>query len=517
MPQPNKFLEKILVSDELPTLPTVASKLIALTAREDTTLSDISALISKDISLSAKILKVSNSSFYSFPQQIGSVNQAVSILGINAVRSLVLSFSFLTMKGGKNITRFNFKTFWERSLASAVSATLILEQVKDADTEQVFISGLLQNLGELILAKTLPEEYDKVLSSIEQEQRDPIEAEEAVFGINHAIIGTEVARRWGFPDVLVAPIEFHHSPEKYKEKNVGVRATVRAVYLSDFLVNILFTDKPEIFHKRFRKEATKLLGLAPENIDNILNQLHLKVKDAGTYFDLKIKSTKSVQEILQEANIRLSIINLDYDQMNKQLIQAKIELEKITSELEEKNRMLDNLANIDGLTEVFNHRYFQNSLDQEINRTIRHTTVISLLLIDIDHFKGFNDKYGHQVGDFVLREFAQCLQENIREYDTLARYGGEEFAIILPETSGEDAQKVAEKLRSIVDDTEFQDNNETYHITASFGVSTSQPSTDDGFSRDVFINQADQALYEAKEKGRNMVVLYSPKKKWFKF
>lgn len=90
----NEILQTIITSQELPTLPNVASKLITLTAREDTTLSDIANLISQDIALSAKILKVSNSAFYSFPQQIGSINQAVSILGINAVRSLVLSFSF---------------------------------------------------------------------------------------------------------------------------------------------------------------------------------------------------------------------------------------------------------------------------------------------------------------------------------------------------------------------------------------------------------------------------------------
>ncbi len=517
MPLNNQILDKILLSDELPTLPTVATKLIALTSREDTTLSDISELISKDISLSAKILKVSNSAFYSFPQQIGSVNQAVSILGINAVRSLVLSFSFLTMKGSKGRTRFNFKTFWEKSLAAAVAAKLILEQVEGADTEQVFISGLLQNIGELILAKTLPEEYERVLSVMGEDQHDIMAMEETVFGLNHARVGTEVAKQWGFPDALIAPIEFHHAPENYKVKNATTRSTVRAVYLSDLLVNILFSDKPEIFHKRFHSQAQKLLNLSAQNIEFILTQIHLRVKEAGTYFDLRIKSTKSVQEILQEANIKLSIINLDYDQMNKQLIQAKIELEKITSELEEKNRKLDNLANIDGLTEVFNHRYFQNSLDQEINRSVRRTSSLSLILIDIDHFKKFNDSYGHQVGDFVLKEFAQCLMGNIREYDILARYGGEEFVIILPETTPEGAQIVAEKLRIVIDSETFQDKNDKYHITASFGVSTSLPATDEGFSKDAFIKQADQALYEAKEKGRNMVVLFSPKKKWFKF
>lgn len=510
-------LKTILKSDELPTLPTVASQLITLTSREDTTLADIGNLVSQDISISAKILKVSNSAFYSFPQKIGSIKQAVSILGMNAVRSLVLSFSFLTIKGGKQASRFDFKHFWERSLASAVASRLILENVKGADTEQIFISGLLQNLGELILAKIFPEKYDEVLANVEENQCDLQAAEEAVFGINHAVVGTEVARNWGFPDILVEPILYHHDPSQYKDNNPNIKTTISAVFLSDLLVNILFSKKPEKYHQRFRAEATKLLGLSSEEIETILEQVHIKFKEAGTYFNLKIKISKSVQEILQEANIKLSLINLDYDQMNKQLILAKIHLENLTKELEEKNEILDNLANLDGLTGAFNHRYFQNSLDQEISRCMRNSSTISILLLDIDHFKKFNDTYGHQVGDFVLTEFSTILKENVRKYDIVARYGGEEFVVILPETDLEDAINVAEKLRTSIESADFDDNRETYSVRASFGVSSAKPATEDNFSKDVFISQADQALYEAKEKGRNQVVSYSPKKKWYSF
>ncbi len=512
-----ELLKKILISDELPTLPTVATKLISLTSREDTTLADIGELVSQDISLSAKILKVSNSAFYSFPQQIGSIKQAVSILGMNAVRSLVLSFSFLTMKGGKTESRFNFEKFWERSLASAVAAKLILEHVKGAETEEVFVSGLLQNLGELILARTFPQEYDKVLQAVEDGQQNSIDAEESVFTINHTLVGTETAANWGFPEALLLPIQYHHSPEAYSGKNSDIRSTIQSVYLSDLLVNILFSDKPEIYHKQFRKEAGKLLGLAGEDIEAVLEEVHVRVKEAGTYFNLKIKSTKSVQEILQEANIRLSLINLDYDQMNKELILAKINLENLTKELEGKNTILDNLANIDGLTGLYNHRYFQNVLDQEVSRCMRHGLYLSIVMIDIDSFKKFNDTYGHQVGDFVLAEFSSTILGNIRQYDVLARYGGEEFAIILPETKTEEALVVAEKLRSLIEEALFQDNRETYHVTASFGVACSQPAVEDNFDKNNLINQADQALYAAKEKGRNQVVSYSPKKKWYSF
>ncbi len=510
-------LQAILSSDELPTLPTVASEIITLTAREDTTLADIASLISKDTALSAKILKVSNSAFYSFAQQISSINQAVSILGINAVRSLVLSFSFLSIKSNNKKVHFNFEKFWKNSLACAVASKLILERVEGADTEEIFICGLLQNLGELIVARTFPEEYEKVLAKISEEQYDALNAEEDTFGITHASIGYEVAKNWGFPEVLLLPILYHHDPLHYKGGVEKIEVTCKASYLSDLLISILYSDKPQEFHKRFRKEAKNLLGLKNEDLEHILSEVHTQVDQAGEYFGLRIKNTKSIQEILQEANIRLSLINLDFDQMNQELIKAKIMLENLTTELKEKNTILGNLANIDGLTEIYNHRYFQNSLDNEIDRSLRNETEISLLLIDIDKFKNFNDTYGHQVGDFILKEFSAILKKEIRKYDILARYGGEEFTVILPETSADEAYTVAEKLRTTVDDYVFRDPQTNYHITASFGITTAKPVTDDDFTKGDFIKEADTALYEAKEAGRNRVALFSQKKKWYKF
>jgi diguanylate cyclase (GGDEF)-like protein len=512
----DELLRTVLASDELPTLPTVASKLITLTSREDTTLTDIADLIAQDVSLSAKILKVSNSSFYSFPQQIGSIKQAVSILGINAVRSLVLSFSFLSIRNGSRKSRFDFAKFWERSLAAAVASKLILEKVKGIDTEEVFISGLLQNLGELIFARTFPDIYEQVIEAVADNQYDLLNTEQSMLGITHCHIGYEVAKHWSFPETLLQPLRFHHRPADYQGGDRTIMATIKAVYLSDLLINILFSSKPEEYHKQFRKEAKKLLGLTNEDIEDILEKVHISVVQAGEYFGLKMKHTKSIQEILQEANIRLSLLNLDYDQMNKQLVAAKIELENLTRELEKKNKILDNLVHIDGLTEIYNHRYFQTALDREIDRSIRQDASVSLLFIDIDHFKKFNDTYGHQLGDEILKDFSSLLKSHLRTYDTLARYGGEEFGVILPATDGDTALLVAEKLRAEIDDNEFLVDSEKHHVTASFGVCSSRPGVEDDFSKSQLISRADQALYEAKRQGRNRVCLWTPKKKWFR-
>ena len=518
---PEKTLEAVLTSKELPTLPVIASKLLTLTAREDTTLTDIANLISQDMALSAKVLRVANSSFYSFPQQIASINQAVSILGINAVRSLVLSFSFLSLGGKYKNSLFNFTQFWERSVIEAAAAKLILEQVANANPEEAFTCGLLQNIGQLIFAFTLPKEYDLVLQKKSESNADTNtdgnDAEKQIIGITHDIVGYEVTGTWGLPEGLRLPIKYHHQPYEYKENNQHNKQNIRAVYLAGLLSQVFYSDTPAMYHERFRSEAKQLLGLKALDINTILQKIDKVIEQSAQFFNIKIEQVKTVGEILQEANLRLTLINLSYEEMNRELIKSKMALEKLTEELAQKNRLLENLANIDGLTEINNHRFFQNFLDAEINRSIRNDRTISLLLADIDRFKNFNDTYGHQTGDFILKEFSRITKKVIREYDLIARYGGEEFVFVLPETESEEAMIVAEKLRKTVEDYTFDDGVNTFHITVSIGVASVRAGNE--FKKDDLIGLADQALYASKDAGRNKVTFCNSKKKknWFAF
>ena len=518
----DQTLEAVLASKDLPTLPIIATKLLNLTAKEETTLTDIAKLVSQDMALSSKILRVANSSFYSFPQQISSINQAVSILGINAVRSLVLSFSFLSMRENNRSPLFNFEQFWEHSLIGAAAAKLIMEQKSGTDTEETFLCGLLKNIGRLILASTLPSQYEQVLQRLAESKNDPNQdecaLEQELLGISHTEIGYEVAKRWGFPESLLLPIKYHHAPNNYSGSNLHFSQNIKAVYLASQLTNIFYSDTPEVYHKQFRTGAKELLGLKVLAINTILKQVDKVIDQSAQFFGIHIKPVKSVAEILQEANLRLSLINLSYEEVNRELVKSKMALEKLTEELAQKNRLLENLANIDGLTEVNNHRFFQNFLDAEINRSIRNERTLSLLLADIDHFKKFNDTYGHQTGDFILKEFCRVTKSIIREYDLIARYGGEEFVFVLPETEPEEAKAVAEKLRQAVDDYSFDDGKITYHVTISIGFASARPGEGE-FNKNEFIALADEALYDAKNSGRNRVAMHSSKKKkkWFNF
>ena len=162
----------------------------------------------------------------------------------------------------------------------------------------------------------------------------------------------------------------------------------------------------------------------------------------------------------------------------------------------------------DYLTNLFNYRYFKQQLSREFDRAQRHNSKFVSLMIDIDHFKSYNDSFGHQAGDDVLKNIAEILKTNTRSSDIVARYGGEEFVIVCPELEKEMGIMLAEKLRKIIADSNLTDGKKIpgKNITISIGVAAFP---DDADSPDDLIQNADRALYRAKENGRNQVQVFS--------
>ena len=160
------------------------------------------------------------------------------------------------------------------------------------------------------------------------------------------------------------------------------------------------------------------------------------------------------------------------------------------------------LTTVDGLTQIFNKRYFSEALAREIARATRYRRELSLVMFDLDHFKDVNDTHGHLAGDAVLKTLAITVKAKIRTEDIFARYGGEEFAIILPEIDGHNAHQFAEKVRRIVETTEFRFEATKIPVTISMGVATldlEEPTAA------ALIRRSDERLYEAKSAGRNCV------------
>lgn len=171
------------------------------------------------------------------------------------------------------------------------------------------------------------------------------------------------------------------------------------------------------------------------------------------------------------------------------------------------NARLYRYAVTDEMTRLYNHRYFQQRLDEELQRADRYENHVSLIILDVDHFKKFNDTYGHPEGDRVLKTVARIIEKNVREIDIPARYGGEEFVVICPEKNIEGSLTPAERIRAAIEGFDFRINGERVMLTVSLGVACYP---DLAVSKSDLIQKADFALYYSKEHGRNCATLYNP-------
>jgi two-component system, cell cycle response regulator len=166
-------------------------------------------------------------------------------------------------------------------------------------------------------------------------------------------------------------------------------------------------------------------------------------------------------------------------------------------------------AQMDKALQIYNKHYFLSRMDEELRRHQRGSTPLSLILLDVDHFKRLNDTYGHLAGDAALVHLAEVIKQHLRETDVLCRYGGEEFGIIMPQTDQQQALGVAERIRAAVAAAPVNHASTTIGMTISLGISGDSYLAE-SYTREVLINQADKALYQAKNQGRNRVVLFNP-------
>ena len=237
------------------------------------------------------------------------------------------------------------------------------------------------------------------------------------------------------------------------------------------------------------------------DIHKVVDFVEAAIKNHFTYnsTDLAGFSRDDLTEIL-------SLLLLRVQSREKELVDMVDKLEKRvhqrTAELMEKNRILEDKVTHDALTKIFNRRYFDEKLSEYSLLTERFSQTLTCIMCDIDHFKTFNDTYGHQAGDFILQSIAQILKINTRTTDIVARYGGEEFVILLPNTSHRAGMKLSEKLRKLVESAELEYEGKILKTTISFGVATGHKENE--LEADL-VKKADLAMYKAKQTGRNRV------------
>ena len=252
-----------------------------------------------------------------------------------------------------------------------------------------------------------------------------------------------------------------------------------------------------------------LLSFALAYRINLDKEQHLQAQEEALELTHRVSEERKQRLHAQKETLELQK-NINHE-LEAQVSSRTEELSEALQRIEIANDELTKLSMTDALTQVANRRFFDESIAKEFHRAARNKNYVAVIFADIDHFKQFNDRYGHAVGDECLQQVAQVLRAIAsRPADLLARYGGEEFVFLLPGNSAETAFIVAERAREFVEKMNFSVDGKPIPLTASFGVSALKPSPEDDPS--VLLSNADKALYQAKDKGRNRVVIYQETK-----
>lgn len=199
----------------LPTLPTVVARMLDLVDSPKTSTSTLARLIAQDQVLTARILKLANSSFYAFPRRIGTVQLALVVLGFDAVREMALGLSVLgAFRDESKSEHFHIGRFWQHSVAVGAATRLLARRLGHRQVGEAFVAGLLHDIGKLVLNQYLPREFTACLEAVNRQGKPAAEAETALFGATHGEVGGWLAERWNLPLPLVEAIRHHHRPER---------------------------------------------------------------------------------------------------------------------------------------------------------------------------------------------------------------------------------------------------------------------------------------------------------------
>ncbi|PJJ99063.1 GGDEF domain-containing protein [Lysobacteraceae bacterium NML91-0213] len=477
----------------LPTLPGVALRMIELAEDPATDLAMAAEAIALDPALSARLLRIANSPLYASAhrRRVDTLSQALALLGLNAALSLALGFVVARTLQPDHALAGMHERVWQRSALAAMAARLLAERLQLERPEELMLGALLQDIGILALLHAMPERYAE-LPQVPLQGRERLEVERDHLGGDHTEVGAWLAGRWGLSGYLQRMIRGSETVET-GDRTLG--CVVAAGLLGDVWM------RPDDVHARGQLERVAVaLELEPLDVETLLDRLSTLAPEMSALFDVRIHREEQAREIEQQGRELAMIRHL----LEREDLQEAV---REATRLKARTRELDDLVRRDPLTGAYNRRQLEDVLQQAFEEAERRREPLSIAFIDLDDFKLINDRYGHLVGDTVLREFSQTLTRMLRASDLLARYGGEEFLVVLRRCGAERGRQILERILADIANTPLADVDGTpIHITFSAGLATH--GEDARFiDAHAMLAAADEALYGAKREGRNQVAM----------
>ncbi len=468
-------------------------RIIELCQDAEATLNEVAAVVGQDPAISAKLMRMANSPFYARKRKTENIRQAIALFGLNGTLVLALGFSVVgeSRRDGGGI---DHNQFWRRALACAICAQLLGARLEPARKEELFLAALLQDIGILAIEKVIPGFYAELPPSHIGHEQIATEERERL-ACDHAEVGAWLLQNWNMPEDLVVAVAHSHRGDPGNRFN-------QIVAVASLLGDLWWHEEDPQRRLRMAADAAHTdLDVRLEELTEIIEEAAVQLQATASTFDLDVAGHVSPELLLEKARELMSLITVTTLQETSALKEKAEALTTYNQRLREQNRR-------DNLTGLYNRAYFDQVLAAEYQLARENNFPLSVVFIDLDHFKQINDLYGHEVGDKALVHCARIIQENTRHSDVVARYGGEEFVAILPGTDTGSAQSVCERmLEALRRSPLVLDDGRALIITASIGIAVLDELEQVRDAYDL-LRQADRALYKAKDSGRDQLKIY---------
>lgn len=498
---PAELETELLACSSLPSLPSVAIKIIDLCKDPDIGLGEVSAIISSDPAISAKLLKIVNSPMFSQRRAVNNLREALTLLGFNSALTITLSFSLIHCLKNDDKNNSNQENYWKRSILSAAIARLLGSRLGLSKLEDLFLVGLLQDIGILVLENIKQSPYQQNDDgSLNHAER--IMLEQKSLGLEHSQVGAWLLKSWNLPDNIINAVKYSHSlNNKELEHNSVSDRFHLCLSMSGNLADIWLEDMPDELLLATKDAAQIFLNIDADEFDELITDINNELPKISSLFDVNLKDEIARGRVLDEAR-ELSL------ERSIRFIKQSEEAFRHVECIEEQVKDIEEESQHDYLTKVYNRKYIEHLLEEEYENSNINAWPLSLAFIDIDDFKTINDTHGHLIGDNALISIADFFSANIRQTDVLARYGGDEFILMLPGATTEIAEGMLTRLiRLHNEQLKINVDGKLLAPTVSIGLATHFDihKFDDLKS---FIDAADKALYKAKDAGRDCLGVY---------
>ena len=481
----------LLRSANLPSLPAIAMQVLEVTRSPRAPLSDYARVIERDPGLTARLIAAANSVHYlrsAHPAQTSL--EATQRLGLDATLATVLSFTLFPWPPTENAA---LQT-WRRAIVAAVVASKLAHQLCPEQVGNAFTLALLQDIGIFAILTTYPDEAEALYAESKVSHAQLVNAERRHFGSDHTLIGAWLAAKWGLPSSIVHAIDQSHDGFLTDDM-----ATL-CLRLSGSIADAWLSPEPSTTLAMLLRQLAVTETLPTNVIEALFHHLSEQIDLLTDILDLTVPAPVNSQTLLADAQQLLYQHSLTLTARLDAQQQQLDTLQLHNSALEERSR-------IDPLTQLANRAWLEQQLQERFALCNEQGRTMSVVFIDLDHFKVLNDQYGHQTGDLILERFGKILASLTRSGDLAGRYGGEEFLIILPDETAQTARQLAERIALYLNEQPMLEiDQEALYITASMGIACL---SNGNFSNErELIDAADQSMYFIKRSGRRGISVH---------